>query len=287
DGWSFDIAPSCLEQVLALCSGDALYILTNEACYCMSDLAPDSPVFTLARHGVVSRRGAIWSEGSLFWASADGLYAATGRSLVTELSGQVRRLYTGWLQPGADTVIACQYRKLYLFSATSGSSRCLRYDFVTESWTRHNPAHTFQHGAYWRDHGSSYQQLWLLESAGNAMRWQPGAYTGDSNAAAFDAGAAIPAWSYSTGYEVTAVRERINFIFVDVSLPSGQLTVTSYKDSSSEGNRQQTYAASLEHEQAWAPDLEGYKWRMALSAPNGAQLRRLMWDKRPVDSKGG
>ena len=296
DGWSFDIAPTSSEGVLWCGRGDnAAYILTNEATYLLTNLdAPLSgtpPLYKVWERGVIGRRGACWAEEALTWCAHDGIYRTRARASADELTKPIRRLFRAWFQPDATVVMGYQDRKLY---AIRGQN-VLRFDFVTETWTRHTLAHAMQHGDDWRDPTGIYQNMVFQESAGNLFRWQPGLSPTDSNRAVNDAGTPIPAWTYSTGfslrqlYSMTSgygdLKTRIRSVFCDTA--GGTVTAAIFKDATNSPTRSKTFTVG-EHQLPYAPDVTAYKWRLALTASvNAVQVRRLLWERPPVSGEGG
>lgn len=280
DGWAFDISPSSFEQVQYLTNGDALYILTNEAAYVMTDLTPNSPPFKAFERGCLGRRAACWAENELFYAAHDGVFSIQNRAYVKELSQSIRRMYTSWLQPDSSCVVSYQGRKLYVWNPTL--KRGLRYDFVKSRWTRLTVAHSFQHSVSWRDPGSRIQNMLFLDATLNLMRWQPADAVGAANVAVTDAGTPIPAWVYATGYDFTPVKARIRKIFMDTTGPAVSLSIHTSADD--QGRVKEFRLA--EHEEPMFADLTAYKFRLKLVGVGGAQVRRLMWERTPSGGEG-
>lgn len=280
DGWSFDIAPTAAEQGLWTGNGDrSAYILTNEACYVMTDLRPNSIPYKVFERGVISRRGACWAEEACFWAAHDGIYMARNRSGVTELTEPIRQYYRGTFAPDSTTVMGYQDRKLICVKGTA----MLRYDFVTKTWTTHTLAHGMNHAAFWRDPTGTYQQLWFYEgSGGNIFRWQPGKSTGDANRATTDGGTSLPAWVYSTGFAVEGSKSRIRSLFLDTT---GSVTANAYKDATSSPTVSRTFSSG-EHQLAFAPSTTAYKWRLSFTAANTVGVRRAMWERDVIAGEG-
>jgi hypothetical protein len=288
DGWSFDIATTAAEQILTLENGDALYIGTNEAVYAMQDITPNSPPYQVFARGPISRQAMIWAEERLFWAAHDGIYTCRSRTNAEELSDSIRRIYTDWFLPDSTVTLAYQDRKLYAMRGTL----VLRYDFVSQTWTRHTLAHTPVQSVFWRDPSGVLQRLWFLDSAGNLRRWQ--------STATSDAGTAIPAWTYSTGFDFKTSFEqgtgyglaqtRVHWVYLDVS---GAATVTVCKNDATPtlgtgGNaRSVSFTGAGEWELTSGTDLVGYKFRMILTAASTVTVKRAMWDKDILSSRRG
>lgn len=294
DGWSFDIAPTSSEGVLSIVRGDhAAYILTNEATYFLSNL--DAPLFTTPplykvwERGVMSRRGAVWAEEALYWVAHDGIYMTEARATATELTRPVRRLFRSTYSPDSTSVISYQDRKLIAIRGTAA----LRFDFVTDTWTRHTLAHTMLHADNWRDPTGVYQQMVFQASNGNVYRWQPGLSPSDSNRATTDGGTTIPAWIYSTGFNLKSlytqqgpgiVKTHFRSIFTD--LAGDTATVAIFKDASSSPARTKVFPTG-EHQEPMPPDLTAYKWRVQLTAnSNSTQCRRLLIERPMVSGEG-
>lgn len=292
DGWAADLAPTSAEQILWCGEGDKqTYLISNEACYLLAStdapLYAPPPFFEVWKRGVVSRRGGIWVEDTLFWAAHDGVYMARNRSFGGELTETVNRLYKTWLLPDSTTVMGYQDRKLYIQRGT----RQLRYDFITKTWSRATLAHTPLHSAGWRDPTGTIQQLWLYASDGNLYRWQPGTYWGDTNRATSDNGTAIGNWVYSTGYDTRTIRSmmegmgnfntRVQMIFTHTD---GAMTISIYKDGST--FRSKTQSTGM-HELAMPPDMKSYVFRVQYTAANSVRLLRGMWQRTKISAKGG
>jgi hypothetical protein len=199
------------------------------------------------------------------------------RSGVEELSQPIRRMYTDWLAPTSSTVVAYQSRKLYVFCG----SKYLRYDFVKGRWTRGTVAHTMLHGLCFRDPGSAVQNMCFLDSARNIYRWQPADVVG-SNAATTDAGTAIPAWIYMTGFDFTSKKTRIRSIFLDCT---GPVALSAHVSMEDVDGRVKEFRKMEHQENLWA-DLSAYKFRLKLVGVGGAQVRRLMWERTGLDQEG-
>ena len=274
---------------------NAAYILTNEATYLLTNLdAPLSgtpPFYKVWERGVIGRRGACWAEEALTWCAHDGIYRTQARAGAEELTKPIRRLFRSWFRPDATVVMGYQDRKLY---AIRGQNM-LRFDFVTQTWTRHTLTHTMQHGEDWRDPTGIYQQMWFQDSFGSLYRWQPGLSTTDSNRANSDAGTAIPAWTYSTGFSLKLlaapgigygdVKTRVRSVFCDTAGDS--VTASLYKDATASLTGSKTFPTG-EHQLPFAPEPTAYKWRLGLMAASSATaVRRLLWERPPVDGEGG
>ena len=278
-GWTFDVAPSSLEQIQWIGNGDALYTLSNESSAVMTQLEPGSVPAKPFERGAMGRRAAAWAEQEMFFASHDGVYTIYNRYRYDELSQGVRRMYIEWLNPDATTVVGYQNRKLLIFCGT----RYLRYDFVKERWTRGTIPLPFLHVVTFRKPGSSVQNMWFLDSAWNVQRWQPRHAVGIANAATTDNGAAIPPWIYQTGFEFTPSKAKIRSIFVDTTGPVAVSVHTSMEDLD---GRVKEFRKT-EHQEPGFGDLTAYKFRFKLVGLGGAQVRRLLWDRVPVAVEGG
>lgn len=277
DGWSFDIAPSPSEGILALVAGDALYVLTNRACYVMVDLTPNAFPYQIFDRGVIGRRACCWAENRLFWAADDGIYEAANRSSTVEMSQEIRRFYREWFAPDSTTVVCYQGRKLYAWCGT----RFIRFDFVTNRWTCGVTAHSMQAAVMWRDPTGTIQNMWMLDSTRNLMRWQPSGVVGSANAATTDEGTAISAWFYKTGYSFSTVKTRLRKFFSTATNP----VIVQVNATSVDAGRKEVFDAG-NHEHALHADETGYQRRLALQGVSGAQLTRLLWEVEPVSAEG-
>lgn len=272
DGHAFDISATASEAILWLGSGDNIaYIGTSEAMYFMPDLRPQSPVYQIARKGVMGKEAACWCENRLIWAAPDGVYVSANRGEPQELSQGVRRLYKTFA-PDSSVVVCYQNRKLLVFKGTS----FLRYDFVTERWSGpHAYAHSIVAAVAFRDPSGSKEELWLLDSSGFLNRWQESATS--------DRGTAIAAWVYSTGFAWNALKFKVRGILSDAT---GTVTLNIYKDMTSSPTRSETLASG-EKERTFASDLWGYKMRVRLTAANTVICRRLLWWREAGSGHGG
>lgn len=287
DGWSFDVTPSKSEQIAALVNGDAMYILSNEACYSMPDITPNSPCYTVVRRGVVSTRAAIYCEDRLFWASADGVYACANRSQWEELTQPVRRAYIDWLVPNSTTTMVYQDRKLYICVAGTNVTRYLRFDFVTGTWTRGSFGHEIALCASFSDPGVASGRAFLCTSTRYLERLQGSCTTDD--------GTAITAWIYQTGYLRVPVKCRLGRFLINaygtktVDGVDRAVTITAMKTPTGE-DRAVTVYPNLTEEEYEAPfpaDIAAYKWRIKLSAVNDLAVRLLEVGVDPVTQVGG
>ena len=276
-GWSFDIAPSNVEQVQWLGDGDALYILTNEAAYVMSDLTPNSVPQKAYQRGCLGRRAACWAEQELFYAAHDGIFSIYNRYRVDELSQSIQRMYISWFAPDASVVVSYQNRRLLV----TCNGKYLRYDFRKERWTRGYTTDTFLYRTNFRDPAGTVQNLWYLDANRNIQRWQPGDVVGSANAALTDNGAVIPAWIYQTGFEFTPSKARIRSIFLDTTGPVMLSVHTSMEDLD---GRVKEFRKTEHQEPCWA-DLTAYKYRINMIG--GSQVRRLLWERVQVSAEGG
>jgi hypothetical protein len=196
------------------------------------------------------------------------------------MTGEVRAIYNTWLLADPSTVVGYKDRKFFLIRG----QRCIRYDFVTNTWTRHTYAHAMQHMAFWRDPTGTVQHLWFLDSDGFLDRFQDDAPD--------DRGVPIGDWLYSTGFDIQGAKTRLNFLFADVS--DGVVTISAFKDAVATGPPAVEWVTSGEHEYTVAPykqsiagnDATGHKWRLHLVGDNVVSVRRLMWDRSEVDSRG-
>lgn len=152
DGWSFDFFPSSREVGVAVNGdGDALYLISSESWYFMSDLTPNSPVFQVFKRGGMDPQAAKYIEDRMFVGSWDGVYMGVGRSAPIEMSEPIRRIYQDWLRPGCGLCIGYDpnARALFVFQ----DARFLRYRFPTAQqpgkWTRGTLAHKVPFAAWW------------------------------------------------------------------------------------------------------------------------------------------
>lgn len=278
DGWAEDIAPSNKEQILVVygVTGDSLYICTNEWCKMMRDLTPGSKPFNVLDRGVMGRQAYCFGDNTFFWASWDGIYAVQNQANWSEISQDIRRIYTDWFQPDSTVVLGYKDRKLYAFRGTVG----LRLDMVTGRWTRMNVADTFALSMGFRDPSGTIQQLWFMTSASKIGRWQDAA-TSDMMVGT-SAGTAIPNWTYSTGFMVRDVKVRNKFAYLDItgSVSAGLAKTVSSVEVT------KTFSSSGEHELSLAPT-EGYKWRLTMTAANTIFVKRMMLEQEATLGKGG
>jgi hypothetical protein len=283
DGNAFDIASTSAEQILWLGEGDlSLFIGTNEAMYLLADLSPNlTPPYSVPTkiwvRGVSGRQAAIWAERQVYWAATDACYYARNRVAPEEMTGAIRFLYRNWFLPDPSVVLGYQDRRLYLVRGV----RMLRYDFVTERWSRHNLSHAMGMCAFWRDPYGTIQQLWFLSTNGNLYRWQPGTGAGDPNRATSDAGAAIPNWTYRTGYVVGESKARIKGVLLD---RTGDVTVTAFKDASTSASL--SFVGAGESQAQFTPMITAYKFSLQFSGSNLTALRRAMWQRLPTAGEG-
>lgn len=277
DGYAYDLSPTASEQILWLGEGDrALYVATNESVFVLTDLAAPlsgqtPPLYRIWGRGSMGRRAVVWAENQLFWAAHDGIYSAQGRQFNAELTQTIRRIYSSWFLPDATTLLSYQDRKLYAVCGT----RMLRFDFVSQTWSRHTLSHTMQHAAFWRDPAGTLQKLWFLASDGNVYRWQATATS--------DAGTAIPAWVYSTGYDMEPEKSRISFIYCD---RSADVTIKACANAAERGPNAKTFSGAGESELPVGADQLAYRWRLKVTGANTATVRRVTWDRLSSAKRG-
>jgi hypothetical protein len=277
DGWAFDIGTSNAEQIQGLVNGDALYVLTNEAVYSMFDLTAPvdgrTPEFTrVFQRGSIGRRAAIYVENTLFWAAYDGIYAGRNRTGATELSEPIRDLYMNTFAPDVSTILLYKNRKLYAIRGT----KMLRFDFVTGRWSGpHTLAHTVVDGARWLNPGATVEQMWMYASDFKLYRWQ--------DSATSDGSTPIQPWVYSTGYDVSARKTTLGSLFADVT--GGAVDVYAHKGGETD--------SILRFEQAVGESVlagnrsqTAYKWRLRITGPNSASVRRIMVERQSTDGRG-
>jgi len=270
DGWAFDISPGKTEQIQAIVNGNGLYILTNESCYVMSDLSPGSVPERVFDRGVNGRRGALFAENILIWASWDGIYTARNRSEITELTQSIRRLYIDWFQPDSTVVLGYKNRVLY----AECNQRGLRYDFVTDTWTQHTRPDVFQHSVFWRD-PTGKPQLWFFTQTRFVQRIQSTATTDD--------GVARPAWEYQTGYAFMPTRGRVRQIMLQVD--KGPVSVELLSGTTA-ASRTRSFSTGL-HALPMPADWTSYQFRIRLIGHGGARVSRLLWERQEVAGEGG
>lgn len=283
DGWSFDIAPSTKEQIRAIVNGDQLYVGTTEAVYAMDDVKPNSAFQAIMRRGVVSRRGMVFVEDLCIWAARDGVYSVQGRVSAgwdtrtpTEMTMPVRRVYLDWLVPTSATVLAYRERKLYVVVG----NRFLRYDFVRQAWTRGTFSHVFVDAEEWLGPATQAEQCWMLTNDRKLQRIQ--------NGLTLDDAAAIPSWTYRTGYVRSDRRMRLSRVVID---PTGTTTVTAYKGSDASAETRSAVVTprgdAVEVEVPLPSDVGARKWGFGLTAANGVQVRALFVNVEGIDGIGG
>jgi len=279
DGWAFDVAPTTAEQVQWCGNGDNTgYVITTEAAYYMSDLAaPVNNLFSslpikIWQRGVMGRFAACWAENQLFWVGTDGIYAASNRASVTELTKEIRNFFRDTFAPDSTTIIGYQDRSLYAFCGT----RYLRYSFSNNTWTSGTVAHTMVRAIFWRDPAGTRINFWMLASDGNLYRWQSSATT--------DGGTSIPTWIYSTGFQVEERNSIPRFLFVD---STATVTVSVLTTASASPVRSKSFSVTGEHELAFPPDLKGRKWRVKITGGNTTKVNRVMYQYKGVEARGG
>lgn len=147
---------------------------------------------------------------------------------------------------------------------------------MSKTWTKGTLAHTIVGACHWTDPSSATQQLWLVTSTGNIMRWQESATS--------DAGTAIPNWSYSTGFYVAERNQRGRWLFMDTS---GTLTASIYKDTGTSHGASLANVTTGEQEIPFPPLPWGRKFRFVATGANTVQLTRLMVEFEQVEGRGG
>lgn len=175
DGWSFDVFPNRKEQgQIVLGASDALYIITNETWYFMSDLTPNSPVFVVFKRGGLGHQGGGYFEDRAFVASWDGVYEGVGRANPIEMSEGIRRIYQDWLAPDSNVCIGYDpdTRSLYVFQ----DYRYIRYRFPLQGqpgkWTRGTLANRVRFAANWMDLVNNVPSTFFTDAWAGATQLQ-------------------------------------------------------------------------------------------------------------------
>lgn len=269
DGWSFDIAPGSDEIIRSIINGDSLYVLTNKAVYSMSNLEPNSSVYNVFQRGCVGPNAAIWAEQELFWASYDGVYACRNRSNIRELSEGIRKYWVESFGQSSVICLAYKHRKLYVFNGT----KYLRYDFVTNTWTRGEIAHIVAALCSYMD---SDEYIALFFSNRRLARWLESA-TSDLMFGA-TSGTQIADWVYSTGFFWVGASTTIKSVALDAT---DTVSLAAYKTRTSDAGRTVAFSPTgpgVEIRRPFPVDLAAYKWRFEFHGSNKTSLRRVMWE---------
>lgn len=293
DGWSFDIAPSAEEIGRHVNGrGDALYLITNEAWYLMSDLRPNSPVFQVMRRGTVGPFAVGFFEDRLFVAAWDGVYMGVGRASPIEMTETVKGTYQD-LNPDKNMCLGyCPFtRSLYVFQG----NQYLRYNFPTTTDPGRWSTGTLPRAVLFAITASrtttvEKPQFWVLTELREVLRYQPSQVKDAVRGADNTNGVSIPAWVYSTGYDVSHTPQIVNGLMIDAT---GEVKVTLAKDNDAlipDQARQFTVMSSADVDEVWVPgaaDFRGQKMRVQFQAPSNVTLRRAMWERSIIEAKGG
>ena len=276
DGWSFDISPSNIEQIQSVIDGDGLYIVSNANIYVMSDLAPNSIPYKVFNRGALGRQSCEFAESMFFVASWDGVYSVENRASVNEITQPIRRMYRDWLAPDSTVQVKYQNRKLFIFC----NQKYLRYDFVTQRWTRGTISHNSLFGLSFRDYNQSVQNFWFLTADRKIMRWQPKEIFGTSEATTDD-GTTIPAWIYQSGYDFEPVKSRVRSFLVETK---GTNTIT-FTTSDDDAGRVKVLRDGI-HQYPHSADQSGYRFRFKIVGINRSTVKRLLLEKELVEAEG-
>lgn len=285
DGWAYDFCLTDAEIGLGVINGDALYLLTSEAVYALANLSAPltdapPPVFLVDTHGVIGRRAYCYAEGLLLWAAVDGVRASADRTEAVELSLMIQRTYRDWFLPDSTTEMEYREKWLYLRCQTRG----LAYSFRRKRWYKQTFQYTALHAARWRDPTGKRQQLWLYTSDRKLTRVQEGLSRDLQSGTDETTGAAIPSWTYSTGFEIAGVSRTIEKIAVDATGPVSVMTLREADDDSF--RRVEFEGLYKTEEKPAAPDLRSYGWRLELAGANSVAVRKLLWELEPIDAQG-
>jgi hypothetical protein len=286
DGYSYDIGPSSEQQIQVINGeGDGAYIVTQDQCWVQTDPTPGAlPVFIYDR-GALGRHAGCFAEERFFWAAYDGVYQAVNTSNVSEMTMAIRRLYTSWLQPDSNVVVSYQNRKLYVFEG----QRFLRYDFVQQKWTRGTIADTVNCAASWVDPGGT-NQMWLLTATAFNGRWQTSAVRDMQIGVDITTGQPIPDWQFSTGFDLTPENAVVDGWLLDAT---GRVELTLAKTVAGTVPTQARLFVLDPPEDAdegWYPgsaQFKAMKFRVQMNAANPVTVRRCMWERTLIPSKGG
>jgi hypothetical protein len=286
DGWSFDIYPSSRAQIQVINGeGDGTYILTQEACYIMPSLAPNSVPYLVYDRGAMGRQAACYAEDRFFWAAYDGVYEAVNTSQVAEMTKNIRRYYTDWLAPTSVVVVVYNDRKLYVIQGT----RYLRFDFVKQVWTRGTLADSVSMACSWVDPGGT-KQMWFLTSDRRNLRWQTSATRDGMIGTNTATGTALPDWVFSTGFSLTQIPAVVDGILVDATDVVVVTVAKTYAGNIPTEGRQFAAVPRSGQDEVWEPgsaQLRAMKFRVQFNAPNTTTLRRAMWERSLISAKGG
>ena len=301
DGWSYDVYPSSLEQIQCVSGdGDNVYILTQETVYSLADLTPGSTPYLVFRRGALGPHACCYAEDRFFWASCDGVYQAEGVTRVAELTQDIRILYKDWFAPDARVSMAYQSRKLMVFQPQAdGTTRYLRYDFVTQRWTRGTLADSVFMPAFWMGTlnsttttttftVSTIEQLWLLTAAGWLSRWQPGATLDNQGSTS---PTTIPNWRFSTGFLLESIPFVVKGLLLDSNETCGVTMAKTVAAANALQARTVTCPPFANIDEVWEPgcsDFRAMKMRFELSEPNTTVVNRLMFSMEAIrEAHGG
>jgi hypothetical protein len=284
DGWSFDIAPGPTELGM-VCNGqgDAVYIVTTEACYAMTDLTPNSLPFLVLRKGTSSRFAAGYWEDRFFWGAYDGIYMASGKSHWEEWTKPVRRLYQDTLIPDANLCLGYHSgeRAIYAFQDT----RYMRFYFPNQRWTDGTYPANVRMALGWTTNGIEF---WLATDTWFIGRWQKTATRDLMTGTDTTTGTAIPDWIYSTGFQRTPQPAICKGMLVDAD-GEVKVTIASTVDGieSSEA-RSSIVVPRGDEDEVWNPsaaDFKAYKHRVRFDASNIVELRYAEWGREIINAR--
>jgi hypothetical protein len=297
DGWSFDVSPAPTEIGLAVDgNGDALYIGTSEMVRSMSDVSPNSPPFVIMRRGVIGRYAYGFFEQQFIWASWDGVYMSSNQSNVVELTEQVRTYYMKVFQPDFSVNVRYQDRKLLIFKGNT----FMRYDFVHHRWSTGTIADSVVTSACWSDvlgtisgvARTRADQLWIVPLTRFIGRWKPSCPRDMQIGTDPATGAAIPDWTYRSGFALASSPNTVNGVLIDASGPVAvQIAKVSVPVVPVSGRDLPLTAPFSAIDENWypgAPDMRGYKMSFQFVANNATILRRAMYEAGLLPgAKGG
>ena len=290
DGWSFDISPAPTEIGYVLSgNGDALYIGTSEMIRSMSDLSPNSLPFEVLGRGVLGRNAGIFVEDQFFWASYDGIYQAANQSQVNELTSPIRNYYVNTFAPTQAVVLAYQGRKLYAFQGNT----YIRYDFTLKHWTTGTIADTVDFACCFGGTvvSPTIEQMWLLCANRFIGRWQASATRDMAVGTDATTGTAIPAWVFSTGFDMQGITSVVAGLMLDASGPVNVMAAKTLQAVPPVESRNQWVYTFPEQDEVYVggwPDFRAYKFRFQFTADNTVTLYRAGREITPIlEGHGG
>lgn len=125
-------------------------------------------------------------------------------------------------------------------------------------------------------------QMWMMTTDRNVGRWQAAATRDMEVNSDETSGSAVPAWEYSTGFDLTPVPTKIEHLYIQVE--TGELELNVHRTTDDNVGRRKVYRHG-EHEFGGLADYAGYRFRLRMRGFGRAILNRILWERSKTDGR--